>query len=103
MFQFEDVNVHDPVFDQAEYLFNIPLPLFSGFSLDLVDVEISARDIDIHNTQVTFSSTDSVYFNIGTSTRVSADGKRFYATITAKNQILEFSNAVQFIITATVC
>lgn len=103
VFQFENVNAHEPVFDQAEYSFNVPLPLFSGFPLDLIDVVISARDVDIHNTQVTFSSIDSVYFDIGTSSVVSENGKRFYATITSKNQVLEFSNAVQFTITATVC
>lgn len=70
--------------------------------MDLVNVQISARDIDIHNTQVTFSSIDSTYFDIGTSAVIGDDGKRFYATLTTKNQILEFSNDVQFTITATV-
>lgn len=70
--------------------------------MELVDVQISARDIDIHNTQVTFSSTDSAYFDIGTSVVTGDEGKRFYATITTKNQILEFRSEAQFTITATV-
>lgn len=102
IFEFANVNSHDPEFEKTDYTFVIPLPLFSGFLLEHVDVVISARDIDIHNTQVTFSSTDSVYFDVGTSVVTSDEGKRFYATLTTKSQILQISGSNQFTITATV-
>lgn len=102
IFNFANVNSHDPEFEQTEYTFDVPLPLFSGFLLEHVGVVISARDIDIHNTQVTFSSTDSVYFDVGTSVVTSDEGKRFYATLTTKSQILQIAGSNQFTITATV-
>lgn len=69
--------------------------------MEHISIEVSALDIDLFNTQVTFSSLDSDYFDVGTSVTTSDNGRRFYATLTTKNQILEINNEIRFTITAT--
>lgn len=64
--------------------------------------EISARDIDLRNNQVTFSSTDSGVIVVGTSDRPGVDGKTFYATLKTDQQLLNINGRMEFIITGTV-
>lgn len=64
--------------------------------------EISARDLDILNNQVTFSSVDSGFITVGTADRVGADGKTFYATLRTTQQILTINGQIEFTIIGTV-
>lgn len=120
-----DSNNHDPVFNQTVYEFEVQLPLPMGFDLTFFQVfwfflkllgffflnrymfpshfqEISARDIDLRNNQVTFSSTDSGVIVVGTSDRPGVDGKTFYATLKTDQQLLNINGRMEFIITGTV-
>lgn len=64
--------------------------------------EVSARDLDLRNNRVTFSSNDSMVIDVGTSNRIGADGKTFFATLTTNQQILTIQDAIEFTIIGTV-
>lgn len=94
-------NNHAPVFAQEEYQFTVMLPLPRGFDLTFFET-VSARDLDIFNNRVQFTSDDAEGVTVGTAERVGSDGKTFYATMVTSHQLLNVGAQMEFTITATV-
>lgn len=99
-----EANNHAPYFSQSVYEIEIMLPLPGDFDLAIFqkpDEKIYARDLDLRNNEVIFSSPDSEMINVGTSTDVSEDGKSFYATMFTSQQLLTINDRFEFTIIAT--
>lgn len=97
----DEANNHAPVFGQSLYEFSVMLPLPRGFDLSFFQ-EVSARDLDIRNNKVHFTSRDAQGITVGTAQRVGNDGKTFYAALVTTNQLLTVGEQLAFSITATV-
>lgn len=77
----EDTNNHSPVFDNAPYIYELPMPFPKNFALDKF-APISARDIDFTNTMITFNLDPSITgFSVSWLSSDSTDRKRHYATL----------------------
>lgn len=99
---FDESNNHDPVFAQQSYTIEVMLPLPRGFDLTFYQ-EIAARDLDIVNNRVTFStSTETTIVTVGTADRIGEDQKTFYATLKTSHQLLQLPEPFEFTIIATV-
>lgn len=99
---FDDSNNHDPVFGQSLYTIELMLPLPKGFDLTFFQ-EISVRDLDIRNNQVTFSSSiDNSVVTVEAADRVGDDQKTFYASLKTSQQLLTLLEPLEFDIIATV-
>lgn len=99
---FDDSNNHDPVFPQSTYTIELMLPLPRSFDLTFFQ-EISARDLDIRNNQVTFSSSiDNSIVTVETASRRGDDQKTFYAVLKTSQQLLTLVQPLEFDIIATV-
>lgn len=94
-------NNHFPEFTQAIYEITVKLPLHKGFDLTYYN-EVWARDIDLRNNRVTFESPNSSVIDVGTSTRIGADRKTFYATLILNQQLLTLDEPFSITIIATV-
>lgn len=81
----------------------IPTPIFAGFDLTAF-LEITAKDDDLTNNQITFSSNDSAqhHINVGTKNVTSADKKTYFANLTLEKILLELPRPIEFEIVATV-
>lgn len=99
---FDDSNNYDPVFAQSIYTIELMLPLPKGFDLSFFQ-EISARDLDIRNNRVTFSSSiDNSIVTVETADRIGEDQKTFYVTLKTSQQLLTLLQPLEFVIIATV-
>lgn len=99
---FDDSNNHDPVFAQSLYTIELMLPLPRGFDLTFFQ-EISVRDLDIRNNQVTFtSSIDNSVVTVEAASRVGEDQKTFIAILKTSLQLLTLLQPLEFDIIATV-
>lgn len=96
-----EANNHAPIFGQEEYVFTVMLPLPRGFDLTFFQT-VSARDLDIINNRVHFTSTDVKVVTVGSAEQVGADRKTFYATMVTSQQLLSVGAQLEFTITATV-
>lgn len=99
--QLSKENNHAPTFLQEVYEIVVTLPLPRSFDLTFFQ-EVSARDLDIWNNQVHFTSDDAVGVTVGTSQKLGSDGKTFYATLITSQQMLRVGEQLEFTIVATV-
>lgn len=96
-----DENNHAPVFGQDVYEFEVQLPLPRDFDLTFFQ-SVYARDLDILNNRVQFTSTNAEGVTVGTKQLVGDDGKTFYASLVTSHQMLSVGEGLEFTITATV-
>lgn len=99
-----DTNNHYPEFQNAPYTYELPMPFPSGFSVQLFG-EISARDIDLTNTNISFtlnsSDPNAAGFTASWLSQDTTDTKLHYAQLLTTT-LLSFDNNVTFKIYATV-
>lgn len=96
-----DENNHAPTFGQDVYEFEVQLPLPRDFDLTFFRT-VYARDLDILNNRVQFTSTNAEGVIVGTKQLVGDDGKTFYASLVTSRQMLSVGDGLEFSITATV-
>lgn len=103
---FDESNNHAPAFVLAEgeeaYAFRVTLPLPRGFDLTFFQ-QVGARDLDIRNNRVSFTSANAVGLTVGSAESAGSDGKTFYATLVTTHQMLSIEGGqLEFDITGTV-
>ncbi|XP_075162302.1 uncharacterized protein LOC142234978 [Haematobia irritans] len=94
-------NYYDPIFSQSQYEILMPTPIFAGFELTSF-IEISAKDDDLTQNEINFTSTTSIehYISVGTKNITSNDKKTYFANITLERIYLELPREIEFVITA---
>lgn len=92
-------NNFDPIFQEDEYDFTVPLPLPKNFDVTQIVGEILAVDNDLINNQVTFE-TDSTDFEIGLVT-AKPDKRTFGVQLLTSHQLLRIDDFIEFNLKAT--
>uniref|UniRef100_A0A1I8P0B1 Cadherin domain-containing protein n=1 Tax=Stomoxys calcitrans TaxID=35570 RepID=A0A1I8P0B1_STOCA len=98
----QEGNYYSPIFSQSRYELLMPTPIFAGFDLTAF-VEISAKDDDLTQNQINFTSITSSqhHISVGTKNISSSDKKTYFANMTLERIYMELPQQIEFVITAT--